>query len=197
MRDVYFPDVNHGWAVGCDGNNKMIIIKYGPTPVTLLTTAGVANYTSIDNTGGNTISNYNSVTSYGMQYSTDGGNTWTTQIVPSLLTSNSYNSTITGLIPNITYDYRAIVTTEGVAYYGNTLSTTTLTYLPLILNVATTGAIETITIPHKQTDGVGHPYVYNYHVDYGAMVLQYIMYNHGVMLIVLIHMLSKVVIQYK
>ena len=168
LRDVYFPDVNHGWAVGCDGNNKMIIIKYESTPtLSVQTIPGTANYYSIDTTGGYNITNFNVVTAYGMQYSTNGGITWTTLLTPSQLTSSSYNTSITSLLTNTKYDYRAIIVSNGVEYYGNTLSITTLTYLPLILNVATTGATETITIPHKQTDDLGHPYVYNYHVDYG------------------------------
>ncbi|MFZ4400496.1 MAG: T9SS type A sorting domain-containing protein [Bacteroidales bacterium] len=97
-------------------------------PVATLTTNSVSSVTSTTaSSGGNVECEGNAqVTQRGICYSTSSNPTTSNQKIISGNGSGSFNSTITGLLPNTTYHIRAFATNSFGTSYGNDVSFVTL-----------------------------------------------------------------------
>ena len=100
------------------------IWEFNPPIITLETiTASDSNETKILNSGGQNITDYEHVTSYGIEYKRITSINWILGYqVNSSLTNDSFN--VSGfpsknLIPNTSYNYRAFVKVKDTKYYGN------------------------------------------------------------------------------
>ena len=138
---------------GYTGNTLNITTLTASLTPSLITKAGTAGTTAINNTGGIDIVGWNSIDYYAMQYRSWNGFNWDAwQLFPTLpiagpLTVNYFDSTITGLISNTLYQYRAYMVVAGTPYYGLEETLTTLspsTYVPVVstniaCDITTTG----------------------------------------------------------
>jgi hypothetical protein len=81
---------------------------------------------SIQNTGGYDITEYLTVTEYGMQFKKLSESTWSKTIRGNSLTVNHFETSMGGLEGNTQYEYRAYAIWNGVnEMYGDTLTITT------------------------------------------------------------------------
>jgi hypothetical protein len=102
---------------------QVIVIEETPS---LSTINGTGSVNSIISTGANSIVRYEDVTNYGMAYCLTEGGVYTKQSKGTALASNSFAVDITGLTEGALYYYKAYIEVDGVTYYGNTLSDTTV-----------------------------------------------------------------------
>jgi len=111
------------------GNMKTITTEPAPLPSpSVKTTTGTAGINSIINTGGENIIRYSDIQYYGMQYKKSTNTTWILSPNPPTsgsLSVNNYRKTISGLDPSTTYNYRARIVVDGVAYTGSIKQITT------------------------------------------------------------------------
>lgn len=117
-------------STGYTGNTLLVHTPPPPLPEPSLQTSTPDGETTteIQLTGGRNIVRYADVQYYAMQYREVGASTWILQ--PSSPTAgplavNYFVKTITGLLPARTYQFRAYMVVEGIAYYGNILEATT------------------------------------------------------------------------
>ncbi len=98
-------------ATGSGINTALTVTTGGSSAVTA-TTATAA--------GTITVTGCSPVTAYGIEYSTQTGfiNGTGTQVPSTNLTAGNFSSTITGLIPNTRYFYKAYATNSGGTSYG-------------------------------------------------------------------------------
>lgn len=84
-------------------------------------------------TGGDSVSSFDMLTSYGVQYRCydNAWYPWTTEVVNGFLTCDSYSITINNLSPNTLYEYRAFTKLTPWGYTGVTKSITTLIDVPI------------------------------------------------------------------
>jgi len=115
--------------LGDDGSLFIISQENEPDPFELYveTKAGTAAIGALNNIGGKNIVGYEALTSYGIQYKKSIVSTWTQHpLILGSLPSNTFSLSISGLLEDTTYNYRAIVKSNTIAYTGNTLSLKTL-----------------------------------------------------------------------
>lgn len=86
---------------------------------------------------------YGLVESYGIQLKR-GVAYWQTPPVAGPLTGNNYETTVTGLDPNTTYEYRACIIVGGIVYNTDFLTVTTAQVTP-VLPTVTTSNVQDIT----------------------------------------------------
>jgi len=130
---------------GYTGNTLDIITL--ATPVVPSITTRIAGVTvginSINNTGGININVYTSIQYHAMQYRKWNGFTWdawvTTALISGALAVNNYTISITGLLANTMYQYRAYMVVGGTPYYGNISNSITTLSIPTSTPTITTG----------------------------------------------------------
>jgi hypothetical protein len=126
-----------------------------PTPPTLFvnTISGTSAVGSINNTGGNAITNFNLLTQYGMQFRTGITGNWNQITFNGALSANHFTTSLTGLSVNTSYQYRAFVQVGIYGYTGNTLQITTLAS-PIVPFIETQPAISTGINSINSTGGI-------------------------------------------
>jgi hypothetical protein len=90
--------------------------------------------TTIGTTGGIRITGNSFITEYGMYYATNVNGPYTKQKKGNTLAYDSFPATITGLVKNTTYYYKAYVIINGKTYYGNIQTDTTKDLYTLTLS---------------------------------------------------------------
>jgi len=163
---AYFDINNKGYVIGGGktktnstalGGNTPIenlqfypihIWEFHPPIITLQTTeTSSVTDTKILNTGGFNITDYEHITSYGIQYKQDTSTTWDTGYqITNNLTNNLFTvsefPTNNNLIPNTNYMYKAYVKVKDTFYYGD-------------IKTITTTEEESYWVPKKQVPGLG------------------------------------------
>jgi len=120
---------------GDDGSEFIIAQSSAPPPLVLHvdTKMGMGCYDMINSTGrieatgGVYISGHTCVTDYGMEYKCHASGVWSCAPNPlctTLLSTTCYPATICDLNQGSIYDYRAIIKSDSIIAYGDTLTTT-------------------------------------------------------------------------
>ncbi len=91
------------------------------------------------------------ITSQGFEWRVSNTNIW----MPITITGNSLTHNLTGLIPNTSYEYRAMATTPTETVYGEILTFTTLAVVPpvVITNPVTPTSSTSVTLTATITAG--------------------------------------------
>lgn len=95
------------------------------TPSLTTTTGGTITQIGFS-TGASSIVGYEQVEAHGIQYKKSSDSSWTSVQKGSTLTSNFFTQTLTNLLPNTEYNYRAYITIGTHVYFGETKTLTTL-----------------------------------------------------------------------
>lgn len=157
--------------LGDDGSQFLINQEVpAPVPPTLFvnTISGTSGIGSIDNTGGNAISSFNILTEYGMQFRTGITGNWQQLTFSGSLPADNFNTSITGLLQNTQYQYRAFVESGIYGYTGNTLQITTA-MSAITPSIITRPAIGTGVDSINNTGGIniiGYQQIQNYAMEY-------------------------------
>lgn len=99
-----------------------------------LTTTAVTSITSTTAISGATsVNGFTSISAVGVCWNTSGSSpTISNNITSDILIGNSFTSNITGLLAGTTYNVRSYVTSNGLTYYGNQITFTTLSTNPVV-----------------------------------------------------------------
>ncbi len=120
------------------------------TPATAATGSSSAITASTATVAGSFVANCQTITAYGIEYSTTNGfsNGSGTQVASTNQSSGSFTSSLSGLINNTTYYYKAYATYGGTTVYGTQSSFTT----PQICSIALQETFPTTTLPTGWTN---------------------------------------------
>jgi hypothetical protein len=136
--------------LGNDGSEFVIVQNTAPAPIELHvdTISGISGTYGIGlgyigSTGGEYISGYTIITDYGMEYKCCSDSAWQCEPNPLYtipLSATTYPATISGLTEGSCYLYRAIVKSDTIVAYGDTLGA----YIPVTPPIPTP-SLRTIT----------------------------------------------------
>jgi len=121
--------------LGNDGSTFLIIQEAEQPPISFYveTKAGTAGIGALNNIGGMSINHPDLLTQYGIQYRQGFSGTWIQYpLTNGALLVDNYSLSISGLLEDTTYQYRAIIqsTILGLSAIGNPLSLKTLATIP-------------------------------------------------------------------
>lgn len=122
-----------------------------------LTTTAVTSITSTTAISGATsVNGFTSISAVGVCWNdTNTLPTISNNHTTDILIGNSFTSNITGLLAGTTYNVRSYVTSNGVTYYGNQITFTTLSTNPVVTTTAPNIITSTTANPNGNVVSIG------------------------------------------